>query len=161
MIRVGYKATGPLFEKAADVVIRKAQVGNIMWLTGFIRGKVVEKTPVNTGALRASIQEEIEERPEVVTGRVLSNLEYVLPVEFGSKPHFPPIKPLELWAKRKLRLRGKAAKRAAFAIARKIAEEGTKGAFMFEYGRKEGEKQVKKTMRDLGLEIVTELGGGT
>lgn len=46
-------------------------------------------------------------------------------IEYGTEPHFPPIAPLEAWAKRKLGLNDKEAKSAAFGIANKINEEGS------------------------------------
>ena len=53
-------------------------------------------------------------------------------VETGTSPHFPPIEPLMLWAKRKFAVDEKEAKSIAFAIARKISVSGTKGHFMFQ-----------------------------
>lgn len=41
-------------------------------------------------------------------------------VDLGTDPHFPPVEPLERWARRKGMREG-----AGFAIARKIAREGT------------------------------------
>lgn len=46
---------------------------------------------------------------------------YAAAVEFGSKPHFPPIAPIERWAKIKLGQPG-----LGFLIARKISQKGTK-----------------------------------
>lgn len=159
MIRADLDLRGPLFEKAADVVLRKVLKANIAALTGFIRAKVVERTPVNTGALRNSIQEEIEERDDEIIGRVATNIEYAVPVEFGTKPHFPPIDPLTYWARRKLGISGAEARSVAFRIARKIAQRGTEGYRMFEYGLEEGEKVARKTSKALGIEISRELGG--
>jgi hypothetical protein len=52
--------------------------------------------------------------------------EYVWYVEEGTRPHWPPIAPLKIWALRKLGDEG-----AAYAVQRKIAKRGTKGVFMF------------------------------
>ena len=41
-------------------------------------------------------------------------------IEFGTRPHFPPIAPIAAWCERKL---GDAS--AAWAVCKKIAEEGT------------------------------------
>lgn len=46
-------------------------------------------------------------------------------IEFGSEPHHPPVEPLIGWAQRKLGLSHKEAKRAGWAIAKKIFKEGT------------------------------------
>jgi hypothetical protein len=53
----------------------------------------------------------------------------VASVETGSRPHFPPIAPLRLWAARKL-----GDGDAAFAIARAISIRGTRGYGMFHRG---------------------------
>lgn len=64
---------------------------------------------------------------------------HTLPVEFGSVPHWPPIEPLIKWARRNLTggqgfgqqeithwgSRSSDPESAAYAIQRKIAEEGT------------------------------------
>lgn len=52
--------------------------------------------------------------------------DYSYYLEHGRKPgKRPPIAPLERWAQAKLGLSGQQAKSAAFAIANKIAKEGT------------------------------------
>lgn len=45
---------------------------------------------------------------------------HALPVEYGSVPHYPPIKPLLKWARRVL-----GDESAAYAVQQKIGEEGT------------------------------------
>ena len=50
-------------------------------------------------------------------------------IEFGTRPHFPPIKPIEQWVhlnKKKLGITEKDVKGVAFAIAQKISKVGTK-----------------------------------
>lgn len=46
-------------------------------------------------------------------------------VEFGTEPHYPPVGPLIVWARNKLGLSPKKAKRAGYAIQQKIFKEGT------------------------------------
>ena len=49
-----------------------------------------------------------------------------MPVELGTKPHFPPIEPLIDWVKARLGISTeKEARGVAFLIARKIAVRGT------------------------------------
>lgn len=57
---------------------------------------------------------------------VFNNAPYAPPVEYGRNPsgQFPPIKAIAQWAQRRLKLDRKEAERAAFAIARNIAEYG-------------------------------------
>lgn len=47
-------------------------------------------------------------------------------IEYGTEPHMPPVEPLIEWAKIKLGMDEKEAKKVAWAIAMKIAKEGTK-----------------------------------
>lgn len=66
-----------------------------------------------------------------VAGKVYSPLNYALPVELGTKPHFPPIEPLRDWVEKKLGVPEHESRSVAFLVARKIASKGTKGAKMF------------------------------
>jgi len=81
------------------------------------------RTPVNTGALRASFGGRITETgrlaegvPAQMLGQVGSPITYAPHVEFGTKPHWPPRAPIEAWVRRKMvaqidELVGAAAKR--------------------------------------------------
>ena len=93
-----------------------------------------ELTPVGVGAgggLKGSIAAREPERlADSVSGAVGSPLNYVVPVERGSAPHFPPVQPLIDWARAKFGV-GEEAERIGYAVARSIAARGTEGAFMF------------------------------
>lgn len=96
--------------------------------------EIKEATPVGAHALlRGSVAHEMINRirGEEVSGKVFSPLNYALPVELGTKPHFPPIEPLRDWVEKRLGVPAGASKSVAFLIARKIAAKGTKGAKMF------------------------------
>ena len=56
---------------------------------------------------------------------VRSNVHYASYVEFGTRPHRPPIDPLKKWIREKFQLRGKEADRVAWKVWHKIAEQGT------------------------------------
>lgn len=89
--------------------------------------EVKENMPTAHGTLRASVFHEERVNEAGVVGLVGSPLSYIVPVELGTKPHFPPIEPLIDWVKVKFGISGdKAARGAAFAVARKIAMRGTK-----------------------------------
>lgn len=61
---------------------------------------------------------------------------YALPVETGTRPHFPPTAALLPWILKKFPgAEEKQAKSFAFLIARKISKVGTKGVFFFERTR--------------------------
>jgi len=56
---------------------------------------------------------------------VIYTASYAGAIEWGSRPHRPPVEPLIDWSERKLGVHGKDARRAGWAIALKIAREGT------------------------------------
>lgn len=60
----------------------------------------VKNAPVDTGRLRASILPDIQVDQNEVRGVVGSDVEYAPAVEFGSRPHMPPIEPLAQWVRR-------------------------------------------------------------
>ena len=97
-------------------------------------------TPINNGTLASAISGGFEMQGsvlDVLRGIVGadSSIEYegtaastyVNYVEQGTRPHWPPIKPLKLWALRKL-----LDERIGYAVQWKIARSGTQGAHMFQ-----------------------------
>lgn len=77
-----------------------------------------KNAPVDTGRLRASITPEVHTFNDEVQGVVGSNIEYAPYMEFGTRPHWPPISAIQVWADRH--------GISAFLIARAIARRGTK-----------------------------------
>jgi len=77
-----------------------------------------KEAPVDRGGLRYSGSVAYGPGP---TAEVTFKSPYAKPVEFGSRPHMPPVEPLEAWAKRHGMKPG-----AGWAIAKKIAEKGTR-----------------------------------
>lgn len=75
-------------------------------------------TPVDTGRLRASITPEVTVHGTEVLGIVGSNVVYAPYVELGTRPHYPPLEALEVWAERH--------HTTAFLVARAIGRRGTK-----------------------------------
>lgn len=132
-------------------------------------GQVADRTPVNTGILRASIYSEIVgvhvdlARGIDVEG-VVSSSDYepkVLAVEFGRKPgKMPPVEAIALWARRrglagtysiktKKRIgskaqQGKEELDAAWGFAKHIAVHGTKANRMFAEGAAASEAFIFK-----------------
>lgn len=116
--------------------------------TALLLREVVEATP--TGAhqlLRKSIFQDVQVSESGFLGVVGTASPYAIPVELGTKPHFPPIEPLIDWVKAKLpigqvmsisthrRMNARSldatARSVAYAVALKISKKGTEGAFMF------------------------------
>lgn len=78
------------------------------------------------GGLVGSIFTEEQQLADNVIGMVATALPYAEYVELGTKPHFPPLQPLQDWAMAKLGVSEEEAPSVAFLIARKIARVGTK-----------------------------------
>jgi hypothetical protein len=99
-----------------------------------VEGAVMAKTPVGVGGaagLRGSINGQVLRKAGEVVGLVGSPLPHADPVEFGSRPHMPPARPLILWASRVLGLSGRELRSAVRGIQWKIYRHGTKGHHMF------------------------------
>lgn len=62
---------------------------------------------------------------EFLHKKIVYSAAHSKPIEFGSEPHMPPVKPLKGWSKRKLRKTGKEINSVAWAVAMKIKKEGT------------------------------------
>jgi len=79
---------------------------------------------------------------------------YGEPLETGTKPHFPPVAPIQHWVERKLGITGSEARGVAFVIARAISKRGTKGAHMFEKGFQENQAAVLRILEQIPDDIV-------
>lgn len=120
-----------------------------------------EETPVGaSGLLRQSIA---TREPQILGDQVIgltgTSVAHAVPVELGTRPHFPPIQPLEDWARAKLGLSEDEAEGVAYAIARKISREGTKGAHMFQRAFDGNRDQVGRIYEAAGARIRDRLGG--
>lgn len=113
---------------------------------------------INTGLLRNSVAwrtPKVEGR--TIEGGVGTNVAYALPVEFGSRPHWPPREPIEFWVKRKLRVPAGQARGIAFLIARKIARRGTAPRKIFELGLEDAKPRMVEIFDRLPGLIVEKL----
>lgn len=126
----------------------------------FLQAEVQKRIPRGaTGLLRGSVASEVRGRKATLTGLVGSPLIYALPVETGTRPHFPPVEPIAAWAQRKLNLPYGEARLAAYAIARAIGRRGTKGAKMFARTLKEEGRKLDRILDGIVPEIVEGLEG--
>lgn len=77
--------------------------------------------PVFLTTLRQSILPgDISVSRSTVEAKVVANIHYAAYVEFGTRPHFPPVEALKEWAKKKL-----GDENLAFPVARAIGSRGT------------------------------------
>jgi hypothetical protein len=126
------------FIQKAQERVRTAAYNSLLRGGTKVQGRARYFAPVNLGLLRATI---------VVVGdisnlsvQVGSKLKYAAPVEFGSKPHTPPLSALQEWAdkkrnsisgivdrstRRRLTKQGILGKSSAWAIWQKIRMYGT------------------------------------
>jgi len=129
-----YKATFtipkiPLFTGDPAKIIQREIAREVRAIVETLATETKQHTPVFSGNLRDSIFATVDlgEKADV-TGRVGSGKQapYARFVEEGTRPHFPPVGALRLWAGRVL-----GDERLAFVVARAISRRGSRGRFMF------------------------------
>lgn len=96
-----------------------------------VQGELMQILPRGAGGLHGaglagSVFREEHLVDDGVIGMVATSQPYAEYVEVGTRPHAPPIQPLEDWVEAKLGLRDDEATSAAFAISRSIAKRGTR-----------------------------------
>jgi hypothetical protein len=134
----------------------KARLGRLTEALLLLEREVKRLTPEGAGPihLRDTIFQKLEMRGEGAWGMVGTPAIYGESLEYGTRPHFPPIKPILFWVEKKLGLSGKEAKSAAFCIARAISKRGTKGAHMFGKAFDMNENQVMAILERIPEDIV-------
>lgn len=127
---------GPSAQRAAldETVATMDEVG------AFLERQTVLGTPVNTGALRGGWTHGTQlvgpGRVSAYVGVQGPGAAYALPTELGSRPHWPPSAPVELYVRQKgfawtdRKGRRLSVKSMAFLIRRKIATRGGRAFHM-------------------------------
>jgi len=130
---------------------------------------VAARTPVNFGILRSSIQFptgfEVRGMPgKSLEGKVKaaatfvagsSPHDYANYVEFGTRPHWPPAGPIELWVIRKLQPPANEVYAVVRGVQRAIAARGTEGVHMFRRAWQEGGKeQVERIFSQVPVKAI-------
>lgn len=148
------KLTKQYPEVSKDVRISKLTEAVLL-----LEREVKLKTPEGAGPihLRDSIHSKVRLSGQSVRGILGTPLAHAEPVEFGTRPHFPPTGPIQHWVERKLGISGKEAESAAFLIARAISRRGTKGAHMFEKGFEENQDRVLSILGRIPEEIINRI----
>lgn len=137
VVELKFDARVPNFDRykpeRVDQATRATLYPAMVEATLLLEREVKMRTPVGaTEAARGSIQagtELVRGRYLEVRGTVTSALPYIVPLEKGSRPHWAPLAPLQLWAKRVL-----GDESLGRLVQFKIAKKGTKGAKMFHLG---------------------------
>ena len=113
-----------------------------------------KNAPVDRGPLRASIVPEVVFREKTVTGIVGSNREYAPMQELGTRPFWPPWKPLYEWALRVLRGDRKAAGGLAQGARMAIAARGIKAKRFLQRAIEDNSERVKRIINQALQRIV-------
>lgn len=114
--------------------------------TLLVQRKAKQNSPVDTGRLRASILPEIRSSENEVLGVVGSNVVYAPYMELGTRPHWPPISAVEVWASRH--------GMSAFLVARAIAQKGTKPRKFLERAFLDSEAAINRRFEKAVHEVV-------
>lgn len=155
------EAVAQAWKRAPDIMVDELLAG-VLEGSLYLERRVKDNTPTATNLLRGSIGAREPRRiGDDVIGVVGTSIGYAVPVELGTKPHFPPVAALTEWARLKFGLPPEEAERIGFAVARKIARDGTKGAFMFQRAFDDGEATVIRILgaaTQRGLDKLVEAG---
>lgn len=140
----GFDELAALWARAPQIA-REVMVEAMWAAEQVIEQAVKERTPIGAYEnLRGSIAGLVPEvNGDAVLGVVGTPANYAVPVELGTKPHFPPVMALVDWVVAKLGVPEKEAKGVAFLVARKISVSGTKGAHMFRDGMLDSQDKVQ------------------
>lgn len=125
--------------RQAPDIARQEMTAGVQEILLLLEREIKDATPVGVGGaagLRGSITHAMMGTALTggvgVAGKVFTPAPHGLPVELGTKPHWPPIEPLVDWVHHKLGVPMAEARGVAFLVARKISRKGTEGAHMFE-----------------------------
>lgn len=127
-------------------------------LEGRFKRKITEKQAIASGTLRSSVQTVFQRHGTQTTSLVGASADHASYAEFGTAPHWAPIRPLMEWVNEKrldqvsrfistgktTRARGasreKAIRSIAYAVQRSIARKGTQAKFY-----------MRDTLKEMGL----------
>ena len=151
------------WRRAPDIVADEFEAA-LLLSTGMLHSEIVDNTPVGasggSGAgLSGSINYDVNRSVGEVTGVVGTANPYAVPVEMGTRPHFPPLAPIREWVEARLGVSADEVDSVAFLIARKISREGTQGQFMFRNAFQRLTPNIEATMRSALGRVVQRLEG--
>lgn len=163
-ISIDYSAVTSLQEKLrrSPDVVREELLEAMAEADGKLQRQVADLTPKASGLLKGSITSEETVTEFGVVGIIGSPENYVIPVELGTRPHFPPVEKLIDWVK--LRFPGKSeteARSIAFLVARKISRKGTKGEKMFAGALRQLEPEIETIFKAATQRIAARILGET
>lgn len=138
-------------------IVAEEMLGAVEYSLNVAQSEIVPRTPVDRGLLRGGVQTSITGQGIDLVGRVFNPLGYALPVEAGSRPHFPPPEALEGWVRRVLRVAPKEVRGVAFLVARAIARRGTRPREFFKRGFAAARPRIELRLQQALVRIKTRL----
>lgn len=149
----------------APEIVQQEFASAMAEVDALLEREVKELTPSGAsgggaGGLKGSIFSQERVGPQNVIGVVGTPLAYAIPVELGTKPHFPPVAPLEDWVRAKLGVQEEHEVHGiAFAIARAISRRGTLAVGMFHRTFAAHKGYIEARFLDARNRIAARLGG--
>jgi len=129
-----------------------------------LRTVAFEQTPVGaTGFLRDTIGAQVSvqsQEPVDVSGYVWWQAGYAPVVEYGSRPHWPPIGPLVHWAERKLHVPPGESYGVARRIQVAIARRGTRAQEFAQRSLSLAQPLVERAFREAADRLARLISGG-
>jgi hypothetical protein len=147
------------FKQAPQVTI-SAMLAAMTEATLLLEREAKELMPTASGMTRASISSDAFITPVGVIGITASNQPSAAFVELGTRPHMPPIAPIQRWVQDRLGITGAEGKRVAWLVARKIARQGTKPQKIFERTLQANEGQLVAIFEGAVQRLAGHLQGG-
>ena len=125
-----------------DAALIKGPVATFLKKSAFtIEGRAKELAPVDTGRLRSGVQTKLGPFRAVVAATVF----YSPYVEFGTRPHFPPVEALRGWARRH--------RQNPWAVAMAIAKRGTRAQPFMRPGAEQSMPIIRGYLEEAAREI--------
>lgn len=117
---IGDKELKEAFKEAPELIRR--EIGKAVMRAGYdLESKAKVGAPKNTGQLAGSIN---TQGPffvnDDITAKVGTNIKHAPFMEYGTRPHTPPIAALKVWARQKFGNEG-----VAYAVQKAISRRGT------------------------------------
>lgn len=146
------------FARAPAIALDELEttIGSLMQ---YLQRETQENTPTDLGQLRSAFVTDVQAftQLDAVFGTLSNALPYAIPVELGTKPHFPPLAPLVSWVERKLELFGAEAEAAARGIQRKIGREGSPGYGMARFALLDGRDTIAAEFAECAARITARI----
>lgn len=152
------------FAKAPAMVVAEMEstMGSVML---YLQGQTQDRTPTDLSNLRNAFQYTVQssEGFGLVVGTLSNALPYAIPVELGTKPHFPPLEPLADWALRHIEFFVSAENptpdpwQVARGIQRKIGRVGSPGYGMARFALLDGRETIAAEFAECAARITARI----